>query len=845
MARKEPESKRASARRGGRNKVTGPKRLRGKVCPKREESGPRGWFLEQIEASYLRLSAAAAPTPEPFAADVRLPRGRAFRSRLRPGEGEAALTDLRKRAWIDRLRAYKERKAAANVTVRPTALASPAPTVPGGRNWLPLGPTVVRGGQTVGEQPVAGRVSGLALAREARVVYAATACGGVFRSDDGGASWRSLMDGFDLDPTSFASASLACGAIAIDLADPERIYIGTGEGDTHQLFSSRIVNALPAYRGVGPIRSDDGGTTWESELTAPVDPELAGEAFFALAVDPVDRERVVGATTAGLYVRIRDSNDMPLWHRRRPNVHSSVVTAHSAAGTRFFAAEWGIGVFQSADGDSWTPAGHGFPANDVGRIALAVTPGNTDLVYAFVINGSGAIHGIYRLDGSVNAWQRIAGPPDVIPTMNGLGQGDYDLAIAIDPADPNLIYLGGSYVDSPPFGGSVWRCRVNATSDGLAFADKASIGTHAHADIHFLSHTPDEPDELWCGCDGGVFLNRAPRSTGTFAGINESLSCLCSNFITQHPTDPGILLSGLQDNGTAHTGGSPSWSHVNYGDGGYCLINWANPDRVLSFANGTVFRSITGGTSHSGWVKVWDFGWATMTQPIVSPPHDPTNPEHASWVAVGAGSQVYVSKDFAGRWPMRFTIPGGSAAGSVFALAFPSTTHIFVGTTTGRVFRADRTGSSWVVARLDDAQGGPLGVIGLVSDVAIDPADTTASSIYVAFGGMGDPRHVWMFNGMSWQARSGTGRADSLIDVEHNALAIDASAPANIYVGADIGVWHSADAGATWAPFQNGLPDAPVFDLQIHPTQRLLRAATHGRGVYEIALAQTVKGRPN
>ena len=57
-----------------------------------------------------------------------------------------------------------------------------------------------------------------------------------------------------------------------------------------------------------------------------------------------------------------------------------------------------------------------------------------------------------------------------------------------------------------------------------------------------------------------------------------------------------------------------------------------------------------------------------------------------------------------------------------------------------------------------------------------------------------------------------------------------------MYAGADVGVWHSADGGVNWAPLQNGLPDAPVFDLQIHPTQRRLRVATHGRGVYEIRI---------
>jgi photosystem II stability/assembly factor-like uncharacterized protein len=101
---------------------------------------------------------------------------------------------------------------------------------------------------------------------------------------------------------------------------------------------------------------------------------------------------------------------------------------------------------------------------------------------------------------------------------------------------------------------------------------------------------------------------------------------------------------------------------------------------------------------------------------------------------------------------------------------------------------------------------------------------------------LGDRRRVWHFNGSRWEVRSGPAVGQNLLDVEHNALAVDRVQPSHVYVGADIGVWHSADSGATWAPLQNGLPDAPVFDLQIHHTQRLLRAATYGRGVYEIAL---------
>ena len=114
-------------------------------------------------------------------------------------------------------------------------------------------------GQTVGQQPVAGRVARLAVAPGGAVVYAASANGGVFRSADGGTTWRAMMDRFDLNPGSFASASLVCGASALDPADPNRVYVGTGEGDTLQLFRARVTGALPAYRGVGVLRTDDGG----------------------------------------------------------------------------------------------------------------------------------------------------------------------------------------------------------------------------------------------------------------------------------------------------------------------------------------------------------------------------------------------------------------------------------------------------------------------------------------------------------------------------------------------------------------------------------------------------------
>jgi hypothetical protein len=166
-------------------------------------------------------------------------------------------------------------------------------------------------------------------------------------------------------------------------------------------------------------------------------------------------------------------------------------------------------------------------------------------------------------------------------------------------------------------------------------------------------------------------------------------------------------------------------------------------------------------------------------------------------------------------------------------MVFASATRIYAGTTIGRVFRIDQVGGAWSATRIDNAAGGVLPLGGLITDIAVDRSDATLGSIFICFGGTGDFRHVWHFNGTAWQARSGTaGSGTELLDVEHNAITYDALTN-RLYVGADIGAWESTDGGLTWAPLSNGLPDAPVYDLQVHPSARLLRATLHGRGVWE------------
>ena len=329
----------------GKGKHMPPARRREKL-----DEGPREWLIPVLESAYTRMAPGEEAVDETVAALARAPAKTArarpgseeaaragYRSRLQPGRDETALAYLsRSRHWAERLGEYHRRRLAA----APRAEMAPGmPAIPGAKNWRSIGPAGVDHGYARGRPVTSGRTSGVAVAPGGNRIYIATANGGVWRSDDAGASWRSTMDAFDLDPTNFASTSLACGAIAIDAADPNRVYVGTGEGDTDAIFRYRLTNALPAYRGIGPIRSDDGGGKWVQEPVAAGSTPLAGAAFYALAVDPGNRENVVAATTVGLYQRTSQGGAVQ-WIQRRAGSHCSAVVGRAANATTFYAAAW-------------------------------------------------------------------------------------------------------------------------------------------------------------------------------------------------------------------------------------------------------------------------------------------------------------------------------------------------------------------------------------------------------------------------------------------------------------------------------------------------------------------------
>jgi hypothetical protein len=793
---------------------------------------------EESPTATRRRAAVAADASLP--PDFRLRITNAYRERQQ--QGSAIAEDAARAA---RRRAPRSAMARAGMAAASaSSLDAPAKT------WTPIGPSVLRQGQAINRPATSGRVAGLAVAPGGLRVYVASANGGVWRSDDGGHTWRSMMEAWDLNPTTMASDSLACGAIAIDEKNPDRVYVGTGEGGGD------------AYFGVGPIYSDDGGENWITEPTAAGAEPLAGSGFYRLAVDPQERERVVGATEVGLYRREPLGEGKFHWVGKLAGDFCSVVVARHSSLTTFYAASRGGSVVMSNDGHQWTTVGADFPRDDVGRIGLAVQPGNPNVVYALIARESDAhLHGVWRLDRGDDRWREVADAPADLFGSNPkeYGQGWYDLAIAVDPNNSNRIYLGGSSKmdDEEIMPSSVYSCIVTSAGSGRSLKYRMTAvytGANVHADIHALEFTPGDSNRLWVGCDGGVFQTKNATGAADFEARNTGLSTLTMNHLTLHPTEEAVLFCGTQDNGTSRYTGEEVWLHSCWGDGGYAVINWANPYRVLrTYTYGYIQRAEDGGRSYASWedasLPEAHRGRGEFYAPLVGTPRNASVEEEADTVAFG-GRRLWLSKEFGRRWR---SVPSGDTRvpdeesedalpqpfkkteNNFLSLIFASAARIYGGTTIGQVYRYDREGTKWTRTRIDRA---PLPSRGAITSICVDPADESGDSVYVTLAGRGDYRHVWHFDGRAWQPRSGptAGSDQSLLDIQHNAIVADPAAPQTLYVGADIGIWRSEDGGATWATFSDGLPDAAVLDLALHPERRLLWAATHGRGVYEYDL---------
>ncbi len=681
-----------------------------------------------------------------------------------------------------------------------------------------------RGWTSLGPDNIGGRVLALAIdPANPLVIWAGSASGGLWKSETGGegaAAWTRVETGFP---------SLAVSAIVIDPTDPQVMYVGTGEISRYQRPLVGTPGARASY-GIGIIKSADGGATWqETGLTWSFDQH---RVVLSLRMDPADPQVLWAATSEGLY---KTTDGGANWTLAHPVLMAMDVVIDPNDTQRVYVSHGQLnstpdpGIYRSVDGGaSWTLLGGGLPTSDFGRCPLAIRPAvsGPSVVYAGVSNASSRqVVGLFRSTNGGGTWTNIA-------AVNWAGsQAWYDNVIGISPHDPNLVLCGGLDWYRSTQGGtalgqvSYW---YNGSMGVIPAGGEEGSPDYVHADQHAIAFHPTDPLVVYVGSDGGVF--RSSDGGQTWSGKNGGFvtTQFYAGFAGGYAAS-GLAVGGLQDNGTIKYTGSPSWSKIFGGDGGWCAIDPRDEDVIYEeYVYLNMYKSPDGGDSWSE-VHPYSSGEANFIAPFVISESDPD--------VLYAGTRGVKRSDNGGA---TWSYPDGNdnwngTPMAIIGVSFTSPDTVLAATgsgTTGATVQVKRSvngGTSWtdVTAGLPNRYP---------TDFAF--ARTDSRKVWMSFSGFGTP-HVFFSSdaGLTWIDRTG-----NLPDIPIQCVVVDPRDPNWAYVGTDLGVFSTTDGGAEWLDLTAGMPTAQVLDLIINPTAGKMRAATFGNGVYEIDLPDAASG---
>jgi len=605
-------------------------------------------------------------------------------------------------------------------------------------------------------------------------VYIGAAAGGIWRTTDGGRSWEPLFD---------QGNSLSFGALAIDPNNPDVLYAATGE----------MSNNIDSYLGAGIFKSTDGGQSW-----SPIGLTHVG-AFSKIEVHPRNSNFIVAGATKSYGGFWRSSDGGRTWERTFIGSVTD-VSIHPQDTNRIAIGVAGRGVYYTTDaGRTWELRSSGLPSA-LGRVCVQMAPSAPDTLYALVEqNGSGGIGAIYKSTDGGRSWQlSYQGQADFFN-----GQGWYNAYIVVHPRNPNLVLAGGIDIYRTTDGGRTWTNVTYGYSGG-----------NVHVDQHAAVFNPLNPDIVYAGNDGGMY--RSDDAGATWRPINNGLAVTQFYAMAVDQSKPNTNYGGTQDNGTLG-GREGNWSMVAGGDGFYVVVDPTDPDVLYGeFPNGDLWkRNLRTGTFQRITTGIDPNDPGYWSAPLVMDPVDSRTLYHGR-------RRLYATYDGGGSW--RPISPQFSASITAIGVSPADPSVIYIGTARGEVWRTLDGGENWE----------NVGINGLpvrfVTDFALSESDP--ATVYVTLSGFG-AGHVWRSTdyGRTWQ-----NVGVSLPDIPVNAIVLDPLDERRIFVGTDIGVFASLDGGATWFPYGVGLPRAPVVDLAIHHSRRLLRAATHGRSMWEVEL---------
>jgi hypothetical protein len=453
------------------------------------------------------------------------------------------------------------------------------------------------------------------------------------------------------------------------------------------------------------------------------------------------------------------------------------------------------------------------------------------------------------------------------------GQGSYNLGVDIDPTNANNIYIVGTLASTTDASGTFKFTRDGGTS----FSSSTNT---LHVDSHMVGVAPSNPDVIYTGNDGGIWKTTTGTSSVTWSDLNRpTYSATQFQSVAVHPIDRNFGIGGTQDNGTEYFHSGGFWTRADFGDGGYAVID----QTATSVENTVMYHTYYNVTQKLvGFSRVLKAHCATEGQwalrggavaallpdfitpiPVVQAPVCDGSVNQAlngldvadsmnfyapmtlgPAVVDSTGQTVYFGTDKLYRsidqgdhmtvvsQLLRPPTPPATAAIPISSIAIsPQDDNVrVVGTNDGHVF-ATTVGAPAMVDVTDATMPGKY-----IGRIVVDP--NNKNIVYVGFNGNAiQGKHVWKgnlsgFPLVTWTALDGA----TLPDISVNAIAVDPLNSNHVYVGTDRGVYFydTAAASPSWSAYGTGLPNVQVFDLAIQSSFRILRAATHGRGFYEV-----------
>jgi photosystem II stability/assembly factor-like uncharacterized protein len=390
------------------------------------------------------------------------------------------------------------------------------------------------------------------------------------------------------------------------------------------------------------------------------------------------------------------------------------------------------------------------------------------------------------------------------------GQAWYDLYCRVNPSNPDNAYVG--------------TIDIFRTTDGNSFVNITNgySGGYVHVDQHYLFFHPTDPNTFMVCNDGGIW--KTTNNGSSFTNLNQTLTLTQFYRIKASPFDPGRILGGTQDNGTQQTFSTLNWAAAYGGDGGEVAFNHFNSNFIIGETQvGGLFRTTNGGSS-----------WGQATSGI-------NTGENAAWVApiidhptisgifFTARQRVYKSTDNGGSWN---AVSGNvNLSGAVREMAISKSNPSLLYATSGsQIFLSTDGGLTWN----NKSTGLPPRTI---TSVYFHPSDENIA--VTTFSGFGSDKVYKTTNrGTSWFSIHG-----NLPDSPVNDIYIytdDVLNPNSYFVATDIGVFLTQDNGANWVELMNGLPNTVILHLDYSASNHMLRAGTHGRGVFEAFIDLTI-----